>query len=62
MIDFFFNRRDFLRVGGIGAGMSAVGLSDNAFSQDGAVAYKDKTVVWLWLGGGPTQFETFHQH
>jgi len=60
MLDFMFNRRDFLRAGSIGAGMSAVGLSDYAFSQDGAVAYKDKTVVWLWLGGGPTQFETFH--
>jgi len=60
MIDINFNRRDFLRVGGIGAGMSALGLSDYAFSQDGAVAYKDKTVVWLWLSGGPAQFETFH--
>ena len=60
MLDIGFNRRDFLRVGGIGAGMSAIGLSDQALSQDGAVAYKDKTVVWLWLGGGPSQFETFH--
>ena len=60
MLDFFYDRRDFLRVGSIGAGMSAVGLSDYAFSQDGAAGYKDKTVVWLWLGGGPTQFETFH--
>lgn len=49
MLDFMFNRRDFLRAGSIGAGMSAVGLSDYAFSQDGAVAYKDKAVVWLWL-------------
>ena len=28
MLDIGFNRRDFLRVGGIGAGMSALGLSD----------------------------------
>ena len=58
MIDFVFNRRDFLRIGSIGAGMSAIGLSDYALAtQD---SYEDKTVVWVWLGGGPTQFETFH--
>ena len=50
MLDINFNRRDLLRIGSIGAGMSAIGLSDYTFSQDGAVAYKDKTVVWLWLG------------
>ena len=60
MLDFFFNRRDLLRVGSIGAGMTTLGLSDYSFSQDGAAAYKDKTVVWLWLAGGPAQFETFH--
>ena len=62
MLDFFFNRRDFLRVGSIGAGMTAIGLSDAAFSAQSNTppSYKDKTVVWLWLGGGPTQFETFH--
>lgn len=57
MLDINLNRRDFMRIGSIGAGMSAVGLSDYALSQE---AYEDKTVVWLWLGGGPTQFETFH--
>ena len=56
MIDIKHNRRNFLRVGGISASLSSIGLSDYAFSQDGAVAYKDKTVVWLWLGGGPSQF------
>ena len=54
-----FNRRDFLRVGSIGAGMSAVGFSDQAFAAN-AQSYDDKAVVWVWLGGGPTQFETFH--
>jgi len=58
MIDFVFDRRNFLRVGSIGVGMSAIGLSDYALgAQD---SYEDKTVVWVWLGGGPTQFETFH--
>ena len=28
MLDFYFNRRDFLRMGSIGAGMSTLGLSD----------------------------------
>ena len=59
MLDFFFNRRDFLRVGSIGAGMTAVGLSDLAMAQD-SPSLQDKAVVWVWLGGGPTQFETFH--
>ena len=59
MLDFFFNRRDFLRVGSIGAGMTAIGLSDSVMSQD-PISLKDKSIVWVWLGGGPTQFETFH--
>ena len=60
MLDFFFNRRDFLRVGSIGAGMTSIGLSDMSFAAQDPNSYKDKAVVWLWLGGGPTQFETFH--
>jgi|TARA_R110002020_G_scaffold194354_9_gene395141 hypothetical protein len=64
MLDFIFDRRNFLRIGSIGAGMSAIGLSDIGLAaksaQEGFDAYKDKTVVWVWLGGGPTQFETFH--
>tara|TARA_A100001201_G_scaffold124681_1_gene108797 strand:- start:1440 stop:2696 length:1257 start_codon:yes stop_codon:yes gene_type:complete len=60
MVDFFFNRRDFLRVGSIGAGMSAVGLSDLSMATQDSQSLEDKTVVWVWLGGGPTQFETFH--
>ena len=34
MLDFGFNRRDFLRIGGIGAGMSAIGLSDAALAEE----------------------------
>ena len=33
MLDFMFNRRDFLRIGSIGAGMTAVGLSDELCSK-----------------------------
>ena len=59
MLDFIFDRRNFLRIGSIGAGLSAVGLSDYALAQE-TLSYEDKAVVWVWLGGGPTQFETFH--
>jgi len=55
------SRRDFLKVGGLG--MSAFGLADLMKSRaraktDGA-ATKNTSVVWLWLGGGPTHIETF---
>jgi hypothetical protein len=60
MLDFIFDRRNFLRIGSIGAGMSAVGLSDYALGSQEFGSLDDKTVVWVWLGGGPTQFETFH--
>lgn len=70
MLDFYFDRRDFLRIGSIGAGMTAMGLSDGclspsgiastAFAQEDQQSLRDASVVWVWLGGGPTQFETFH--
>lgn len=52
-------RRDFLKVGGISAGFSAIGLSELALAEE-EQPLKDSSVVWVWLGGGPTQFETFH--
>ncbi len=74
MIDFLLNtgsrncegttRRDFLRVGGLGlgAGVAGVTLSDlmrgRAAAADTAKT-TEKSVIWLWLGGGPTQVETF---
>ena len=60
MLDLNFSRRDFLRVGSIGAGMSSIGLSDLAMAEENQQQLKDSSVVWVWLGGGPTQFETFH--
>ena len=39
--------------------MSYLSLSD-AISAEGVGLSNDKSVVWVWLGGGPTQFETFH--
>ena len=59
MFDIYSNRRDFLRIGAIGSGFSSIGLSDLALAQE-EQTLKDSSVVWVWLGGGPTQFETFH--
>ena len=50
MLDFYSNRRDFLRIGSIGAGMSSLGLSDVAMGEE-TQELKDSSVVWVWLGG-----------
>jgi len=54
-------RRDCLKVGALGAG--ALTLPDllRARSQARAAGLpsKNTSVVWLWLGGGPTHVETF---
>ena len=56
MINVEFDRRNFMQIGGISAGLSALGLSDaNAAS----LPNNEKSIVWLWLGGGATHIETF---
>src|SRR5216110_2507906 len=55
------SRRDFLKVGALGLG--ALTLPDllrarAAASKDGQPT-RNTSVVWLWLGGGPTHVETF---
>tara|TARA_Y100000592_G_C5481577_1_gene325887 strand:- start:4999 stop:6252 length:1254 start_codon:yes stop_codon:yes gene_type:complete len=61
MLDLHFNRRDFLRIGGMGTVLGGAPLFDEAFGQDEPrLVPNDRSVVWVWLGGGPTQFETFH--
>src|SRR5580765_5447512 len=54
-------RRDFLKVGTLG--MSGLGLpallAARAHAARSGLAVKDTSVVWLWLGGGPTHVETF---
>ena len=59
--DSYLGRRDFLRVGSLGLG----GLSlpdflraEEALKTVGGIA-KDKTVIFLFMHGGPSQFETF---
>jgi len=55
------SRRDFLRVGALG--MTGLALPDLLRSRaalgNSAATVPDKTVIWLFLSGGPTQFETF---
>ncbi len=54
-------RRDFLRVGSLGfAGLSLPNLlRTRAAAQQSGVDIKQKSVIWLWLAGGPTHVETF---
>jgi hypothetical protein len=55
------NRRDFLRIGALG--MTGLLLPDllrlRAAAKQAGKASKTTSVVWLWLGGGPTHIETF---
>lgn len=55
------SRREFLKVGALAAG--ALGLPDLLAARAAAKAagkpVKDTSVVWVWLGGGPTHIETF---
>lgn len=55
------NRRDFLKVGTLG--MTGLGLSgllrEKAQAEAAGRVSRDTSVIWLWLGGGPTHIETF---
>src|SRR5919108_1598086 len=54
-------RRAFLKIGALGlTGLSLPGLLRlrSAAAAEGK-SVKDTSVVWLWLGGGPTHIETF---
>jgi hypothetical protein len=54
-------RRDFLKVGALG--LSSFALADLLRARAAASAAgqptRNTSVVWLWLGGGPTHVETF---
>jgi uncharacterized protein (DUF1501 family) len=55
------SRRDFLKVGTLGA--AGLALPDLLRARASAAAAgkssRNTSVVWLWLGGGPTHVETF---
>ena len=54
-------RRDFLKVGALGlGGLTLPGLlRARAEQAKNGKPTKSTSVVWLWLGGGPTHVETF---
>src|SRR5947209_1160215 len=55
------SRRDFLKVGALGA--TGLMLPDllraRAAARAAGAPTRNTSVVWLWLGGGPTHVETF---
>ena len=55
------SRRDFLRAGALGLGGLVLPDLLRARAADAArgTPTKSTSVVWLWLGGGPTHVETF---
>ncbi|GIW93620.1 MAG: hypothetical protein KatS3mg110_1661 [Pirellulaceae bacterium] len=55
------SRRDFLRVGVLGFGGLTLANVLRARAQAAAAGQptRDTSVIWLWLGGGPTHVETF---
>ncbi|MBS0261479.1 MAG: DUF1501 domain-containing protein [Planctomycetes bacterium] len=54
-------RRDFLSIGALGMGGFGLPqlLAQRAHAAESGLPVKDTSVVWLWLGGGPTHIETF---
>ena len=54
-------RRDFLKVGALGLGglMLPDLLRARALANANGQPTRNTSVVWLWLGGGPTHVETF---
>ena len=55
------NRREFLKVGALGlGGLTLPGLLRlRSAAAAGGRSLPDTSVIWLWLGGGPTHVETF---
>jgi hypothetical protein len=54
-------RRDFLKVGALGLGGFVLPdlLRARAKAKANGLQTKSASVIWLWLGGGPTHVETF---
>jgi len=49
-------RRDFLKASGLGIGLSILPMSELDAQE---LSASDKSVILVWLGGGPTHVETF---
>ncbi len=50
-------RRDFLRAGFLG--LSGLGLGDLLRARAANETQSDTACIFIWLGGGPSQFETY---
>ena len=53
------SRRDFLRIGALAAGGLTLADVHRAAAESPSAVHTDRSVIWLWLGGGPTHVETF---
>ncbi|MBM4004377.1 MAG: DUF1501 domain-containing protein [Planctomycetes bacterium] len=55
------SRRDFIKVGTLGLGACNLAglLRSRAEAASSGRVTRDTSVIWLWLGGGPTHVETF---
>jgi hypothetical protein len=51
------SRRNFLQVGSLG--IAGLTLPNLLRAKDAGAALNNKSVIWVWLGGGPTHVETF---
>jgi hypothetical protein len=60
-VDRTSSRRDFLRIGGLGLGGISLGqlLAAQAAAAPGESFLRDKSVIFLFMHGGPPQAETF---
>src|SRR4029078_5758229 len=60
MISIGLGRRDFLRVGGLTlGGLSLPTLFESKAVAESSGLVKDRSVIFLFLHGGPSQIETF---
>ncbi|MEX0676955.1 MAG: DUF1501 domain-containing protein [Pirellulales bacterium] len=57
-------RREFLKIGTLGAGALTLSglLAARAAAKAAGQTVKDTSIVWVWLAGGPTHVETFDPH
>ncbi|HQU45554.1 MAG TPA: DUF1501 domain-containing protein [Pirellulales bacterium] len=60
-LDRRYGRREFLRIGGLALGGLSLGdlLAARSSAAPAGKLVTDKSVIFLFLHGGPSQFETF---
>jgi uncharacterized protein DUF1501 len=57
--DCVVHRRDFLRVAAAGAAAGAMSWTDTIVASADDLRQRGMACILLWMGGGPSQFETF---